>query len=984
MPLNILLELAMKRLYLSFLLLSLALLLIAQPFTEVRKAQSIRYDGLILNSPIAGNWVFWTEQDADYQLLAMQYNSLGHALSSDPMSIELSEGPFDLLQVEASSDGNVILLYQKQIDGYRTELRMQKINAAGQLLWQDDGIPLCQNLDHKFPDARICANNSGGAYAVFFYDYDDGYIYRGVNIDNSGNNIWTANPDFLIDQAIAIEQLLLDDAQNLIINISKHSAHSHIFKVDSSGNVIGSNPMYESTAAIPYNARICRGSDGRMLLYSNCDFSSLPMQLQMVDTNGDLIYDEPLEVFMSDGYISKSRFEAQADGGYFCSYLLTYATGVLPFAVISARFNSNLEQVWGESLNVVYGDEQAIIETDMLLDTEGEGWITCLIRSDYDEYEQKLFKVDSSGTVSSPDAQLSSDMHKKKAARIIRLDNLMMLVWQDYQGDQVAIKRQIFATDATALLPPYGLSLSSKLSGTTYLSEFHSLGNRGICIWDDNRNSHHKLYYQVLDQNLNPLFAVNGLELPMDSDDCQIVTAAVSPQNTLACIVKSINQDGSSSFYMQEIDANGNILYPGNGVHINQSDLTSHITLSFDGEARLIYWIEYLSNPSYQMIVKGQKIISGVAAWGSEGICVYNVSEEDIEDIVAAEDYLLVRVQNRGTSVRKVQALLLQDDGSMSPGWPDNGLKVLDDEFNSYLERIHYAGLIGDDLYCVIGRQAVDGVSIVVQKVSPSGEFAWGNSGLTIVASNEIHPDYIGTLISDAIYQAYYLPNQGSFLQKIDLDANLLFGTQGISLPGYSVTYINNPLQEYDNGNISFIWLDYLGNSEFRLQNTYIHPDGEILETQDIRTSQFYRVLPAMINDSCIILSAESQYDMFSWDEEELISLYAFSLPAPLAIGDPVAEATPAVLLLQNYPNPFKNGTTIDCKAALGEPVELKIYNLKGQLITKFEANAKADGEYRFTWDGLDSRGNLCAAGMYLYKVRAGKYSASRKMILLK
>jgi len=964
---------------------SFSLLLIAQPLTEVRKASNIRYEGIVLNSAVAGNWVFWSEYSgSSFQLLSMRYNNFGHALFSEPLCINLSEGPIKPLQVVESSDGNIVLLYLKQIDNYSAELRMQKINTSGEFLWQEDGIELCQNADFKFPDARICANNSGGAYAVFFNEYDNGRIYGGVNIDNSGNNIWTANPYLAITQSHRVEQLLLDDDQNLIINISRFQGQSYIFKVDSSGAVIGSNPLFESTAPIPYSTMICQGSDGEMLLYSDCEYSNLPMQLQMVDSNGDLLLDEPLEIINNEGYIGNIQFEATNDGEYFCSYILSYATGVSPFALVTAKLNSNLEQVWGDSLNIVYGDEEAIMDQDMLIDAEGNGWITFLTHVDYNDYEVKLVKVDAAGSFSSPSTPITADTQKKEAPRIIGLDNLIMLVWKDYQGNQVAMKRQIFDAGATALLPQHGLSLSSMLSGTTFPYEFHSLGDRSICIWDDNRNNQHKLYYQVLDQYLNPLLAENGIELATDSDNCQLVTAAVSPQNTLTFIAQHHNQDGTYSIFMQEIDANGNILYPGNGVQIDQSDMSYSLTLSFDGEARLIYWIDYLTNSSYRMIVNGQRIISGVATWGSEGICVYNVEDEDIEDISATSQYLLILVQNRGTYVRNVQALSLQADGSTNPGWPEYGIKLLDDEYNSYQERIRAVGTIGEDLYCVIGRTAVNATSIVVQKVNPTGDLAWGNSGLSIVSSADSFPDYIDTIISDTIYQAYYLPNHGSFLQKIDVEGNLLFGTQGISLLGHSIMYLDRSLLEFDNGNILFSWLSYQSNSEYTLINTYITPEGETLETLNSRTSKFNTVIPALVNDSCVILSAESSYDIFGWGEEQLTSLYAFSIPTPLAIDDPVDEAAPAVRLLQNYPNPFKGATTIACKAAVGAPVELRIYNLKGQLITKFEAQPKADGEYSFSWDGRDAKGNLCAAGMYLYKLKTGRFSASKKMILLR
>jgi hypothetical protein len=724
----------MKRFCCVLLLLSLSILLLALPVTEIRRSHNIRFYGNVLNDSIAGNWVFWSEpDDPDGQLMAMRYNNLGYAMFGEPLCISLSVNPIKLLQVEASSDGNVILFYQTQIGEYYVDARIQKINASGQFMWQNDGILVGECHDYKFPDAMICANNIGGAYAVYHSDYGSDRIYQGVNLDNSGNNIWTAQANFEIPQSYHIEQLLIDSAQNLIINIARFQVPPYIFKVDSTGNVVGSYPMFDDTAAIPYATMICPASDGRLLLYSKLDYSSQPLQLQMVDTNGSLLYDEPLEFFNSGGYITNIQFRATPDGGFFGSSILDSAPQLLPFSVIAFRLNANLEQVWGDSLNVVYGDSDTIMDPYMLIDAEGNCWISCIVRSDYTDYELKLFKVDALGSVSNPSTPISADTQMKECQRLICLDNLVMIVWKDYQGDQVALKRQIFDPSATALLPQYGLPINSKLSGTARLSEFHSLGDRSICIWSDDRGIGPKLYYQVLDEYLNPIFMGNGIEIPMDADDCSIIAAAVSPQNTLTVVWKCYSDDGTDAAFLQEIDSNGNLLYPGNGILIGQNQLNLGLTISFDGNARLIYWIDYYANSSYRMIVKGQKIESGEAIWGSEGITIYDVPSSGIESVQSVNNYLLIKVEDSGTGVNHIQVLSLQADGSSSPGWPENGITLLDDEHNSFHEKILKVGVIGDDLFTLVWRFNVTGMYMIMQKVSATGELLWGNSGLTML-----------------------------------------------------------------------------------------------------------------------------------------------------------------------------------------------------------------------------------------------------------
>jgi len=81
----------------------------------------------------------------------------------------------------------------------------------------------------------------------------------------------------------------------------------------------------------------------------------------------------------------------------------------------------------------------------------------------------------------------------------------------------------------------------------------------------------------------------------------------------------------------------------------------------------------------------------------------------------------------------------------------------------------------------------------------------------------------------------------------------------------------------------------------------------------------------------------------------------------------------------QNYPNPFNSSTSI--KYALPEPayVSIKVYNILGQLVISLVNSPLPAGYHQVTW----SADNL-SSGMYFYKLQAGEYSQSKKMLLLK
>jgi hypothetical protein len=86
----------------------------------------------------------------------------------------------------------------------------------------------------------------------------------------------------------------------------------------------------------------------------------------------------------------------------------------------------------------------------------------------------------------------------------------------------------------------------------------------------------------------------------------------------------------------------------------------------------------------------------------------------------------------------------------------------------------------------------------------------------------------------------------------------------------------------------------------------------------------------------------------------------------------------------QNYPNPFNPTTTIKYRIAQDASVNLVIYNMQGQKIRSLVAQEQKAGYYSIVWDGRNDAGQSVASGLYLYRVQAGSFVASNKMMLIK
>jgi hypothetical protein len=106
---------------------------------------------------------------------------------------------------------------------------------------------------------------------------------------------------------------------------------------------------------------------------------------------------------------------------------------------------------------------------------------------------------------------------------------------------------------------------------------------------------------------------------------------------------------------------------------------------------------------------------------------------------------------------------------------------------------------------------------------------------------------------------------------------------------------------------------------------------------------------------------------------------------ALLSIGSAASVRRPeGYALQQNHPNPFNAGTVIPFEMGDAGDWTVRVYNVAGQMIRSFSGTAGGHGLVNVSWDGTDQNGRPVGSGMYLYRVVAGEFTATRKMILLK
>jgi outer membrane lipoprotein-sorting protein len=104
----------------------------------------------------------------------------------------------------------------------------------------------------------------------------------------------------------------------------------------------------------------------------------------------------------------------------------------------------------------------------------------------------------------------------------------------------------------------------------------------------------------------------------------------------------------------------------------------------------------------------------------------------------------------------------------------------------------------------------------------------------------------------------------------------------------------------------------------------------------------------------------------------------------PLTVGGTGLQIPKSYALFQNIPNPFNQSTAISYQLRASSHTTLKVYDLTGRQVRTLVNEEKEAGYYSVNWDKRDAMGKEVANGIYFYRLTAGDFIQTRKMILMK
>jgi hypothetical protein len=140
----------------------------------------------------------------------------------------------------------------------------------------------------------------------------------------------------------------------------------------------------------------------------------------------------------------------------------------------------------------------------------------------------------------------------------------------------------------------------------------------------------------------------------------------------------------------------------------------------------------------------------------------------------------------------------------------------------------------------------------------------------------------------------------------------------------------------------------------------------------DTTSSMIPTMVHVLVDPTNSVIETDKANDYCSKE----LSLISVTDETPLGVG--------RYLEVRSYPNPFNPVATIIFDVPQQSSIKLWVYDIAGRVVATLVDREMTAGSHRILWDGKNNRGIGLASGIYLLRLEAGDFVATRKMVLLR
>jgi len=483
-----------------------------------------------------------------------------------------------------------------------------------------------------------------------------------------------------------------------------------------------------------------------------------------------------------------------------------------------------------------------------------------------------------------------------------------------------------------------GVSLNNGQGGAVlYKNNITSDMHGGaIIVWEDVSDS--SVFAQHIDSSGQKLWGANGAlicEKQAPLFDPQIVSDGIG--GAIVLWEERASGAGITGLYAQRVNSNGQLLWPSNGVTLCTSPWFDPVQIRplmiSDGkEGAIVVWQDTreLSDHIYAQRVNG----NGSIIWPLAGLAINksNTDKQPLEIINTSTGEFIITWRTDVSTFQNTDIYTQKIDTSGTILWNQNGIPICTAIGNQY-----DGGSVKSDNSSTIfvWRDRRRGVKddFYGQKINSSGSVLWNPNGILLSSQNDYNKN--GPIIaSDNINGAIFCwgewrngANSDLFAQRIDSNGIIKWDINGEAIstaPTNKTTLFARIIDDRKNGAI-ITWFDErTGQAKVYVQR--IRGDGTLTNIHSLQHSLLHNFF-----------------------------------------------------LDQNYPNPLNPKTTIGFGIPEKGNVRMSVLNILGEEIKVLLSEEKEAGYHSVEFNGSD-----LPSSVYFYRIQAGSFIDTKKMILLR
>ncbi len=916
------------------------------------------------------------------------------------------------------------------------DVRAQRLDAQGNLLWDSEGVPVCVIPNARVNEYSLHTMPDGDGGGIFVWhdnrSLDGGDIYaQHILPDGTVDSRWPVNGKMVAGgpgmQGIAGHQSVDTDSAGGIwvaydearaggdhndIRLQHVATDGTLMFPDTMGLAICTDPD------IQHRVKLCPdGVGGAFMVWvdkRNLGLNSEDLYIQRVDASGSTIFQADGMPFVTQLNIQEfPRIVYDGIGGAIVAWLDNRND---PFNTIADVYAQRVDT----SGNISWAPEDVLvcgavdIQRGARLNADGNGGAVVVWTDERNEsgggdiYAQRLLP---GGTVDwAVNGIAVCDEKYTQSAPLVRTLNsaVSMVVWLDERFGSPGLFNQLLDANGVAQLTAGGEQIVWGLDGDAAHSRFLSLtpppDERILVVWQDRRrgNFGNLLFQQLIDITGQSYFPFNGkpVSIKYDGLDSLLSGGQEKPElcndgagGAIVCWEDWRTINDNYQIYAQRLDGGGDMLWDSVGVRIFPATGVQYDPeICIDGlGGAFIAWhgTDSISGTERPFVAhidgNGNTLATSLMPdFSTEDKTYAIVPDGSGGAIMVWEAFSLVTFVDYYIYVARV-------DANCDTLWVRAVCDTTGDRHFPVMRGLNDGGVI---VVWEDRRNQID-YNIYAQKVDLNGNCLWERNGIAV--TDTVGDQTMGDVVQAPngeiliVWKDMRRPlNIDLYLQKLDgATGAYLFQSQGIPVSVENNDQTNPVIITEDSSGFHICWEDYRGlHSD--VYASHFAADGNLQQNwtgEGDVICDFYNLQETPVMTSDFHGGAIAVWpDARSSGKEYVYNLYAqrWNDSTITGVGIPRIKPVESFNLAQNHPNPFNPETVISFSLAQSGEVKLVIYNALGREVARLVDGPLQTGYHRVTWSGTDSRGFKAASGIYYYRLEMEGEMKVMKMIMLK